>query len=323
MKTKLFLIPLLLAAAVGAQQAPTPAELVKKLGHEDYAVREQAMKQLIEMGQPAVPALEEALKSDDLEVRLRAGRALRAINGNGGEAKKDADRPADDANAGNADAPRERSRLRPGNHASSVQIEIRNGKVRVTVRETVDGEQKEKTYEGESIEALKKQHPELRDKLGGFRFGVGRDPLDMDDFWKDWNKQFDEDFMRRWQEETRRDMERMRRMMRSLQERRGARERPAAPLPGHALGVRARRPEPVLNAQLELRGRGLVIDAVEKGSLAEHLGCQPFDVLVELNGVEVRDFRDVAHALEGRDDAEGATARVVRRGRPLDLKTAK
>jgi hypothetical protein len=317
---KLFLIPLLFAAAVVAQQAPTAAELVKKLGHEDYAVREQAMKQLIEMGEPAVPALEEALKSDDLEVRLRAGRALRAIGGNGGEASKDKSDGAD-RDDGDADAPRERPLRQPGNSASSVQIEMVNGKVRVTVRETVDGKQTEKTYEGESLEALKKEHPELQDKLGGFRFHVGRDPLDMDDFWKNWNKQFDEDFMRRWQQETARDMERMRRLMRSLQQHRGLRER--VPQAGQLLGVRARKPEAVLDAQLELRGRGLVVDAVEKGSLADHLGMQAFDILLELNGVEVRDVRDVARALKSREETEGTTARVMRRGRSVDLKWSK
>ncbi|MHC4933521.1 MAG: HEAT repeat domain-containing protein, partial [Planctomycetota bacterium] len=78
-KPLLLLLPLALVGAVLAQDSASPEDLVRQLGDDDYAVREGATKKLVEMGEKAVPALEKALQSEDLEVRLRAGRALRAI----------------------------------------------------------------------------------------------------------------------------------------------------------------------------------------------------------------------------------------------------
>ena len=85
MRAALILLPLALGAVVLAQdkaqekQQEEVVVLILKLGHEEYAVREAATAKLIELGEKAVPALEDALKSSDLEVRMRAGRALRAI----------------------------------------------------------------------------------------------------------------------------------------------------------------------------------------------------------------------------------------------------
>jgi HEAT repeat protein len=54
-------------------------ELVAQLGHDDFAVREEATKKLSEIGRPAVPAVREAAKSGDAEVRMRARRILDKI----------------------------------------------------------------------------------------------------------------------------------------------------------------------------------------------------------------------------------------------------
>jgi hypothetical protein len=78
-RTTLFL--LLTAALVAADPKPgdagTPeykkaAELVQQLGHPQYAVREEAAKQLVEMGHAALAALHDGARSDDVEVRNRA-----------------------------------------------------------------------------------------------------------------------------------------------------------------------------------------------------------------------------------------------------------
>lgn len=306
----LLLAPMALAAIVFAQGADDPAELVKQLGSDDYAVREEAQKKLIELGVKAVPALEEALKSEDLEVRLRAGRALRAI---GAEAKPAEEKPEPEV----AERP-----AGPGVQRST-SFSISPGKVVVTVTETVDGKLVTKTYEAASLEELKEKHPELNlDNRLQFRFGGARDDFDMDRFWRDWNKSFDnfDDDMRKWQDETRREMESLRRWLENYRGQ-SQRFRPDARLafPGGLLGVRASLPTAALDAQLELRGRGVVIDAVEKDSLADRLGLQRFDVLVELNGKEIHGAEDVATALHGAAADAKASAKVVRRAQEVAL----
>ena len=316
MRKGLVLVPLFLAGLVLAQQGPTADELVGKLGHEDFQVREDATKALIEMGDAALPALEKAIHSEDVEVRLRAGRALRAIRGR--EREK-----VEEKKAGANPFP-------PGTRASDIRIDMRDGKVRVKVPVRAEkGEATVKEYEGDSLEELKKNHPELKQLLRGmdFRVGVGKDPFDMDDFWKKWSKDWDDDFMKRWEQETRRDMERMRRwmqMLREQQERMPAPWRGQQPEPvGPVLGVRASRPAAVLDAQLGLRGRGLVVDAVEQGSLAEHLGLRRFDILLELNGKPIRGTGDVVRIMRDHKEGDPATARVVREAREVELKTAR
>jgi hypothetical protein len=312
MRASLLLLPLLLAAVVVAQQGPSADELVAKLGHEDYQVREDATKQLIGMGQAAVPALEKALQSEDLEVRVRAGRALRAIRG--GKAKK-AEREA------------VREPLQPGaaNKASSVQIQIQPGEVTVRVEEEVDGEKTVKEYKGASIEELKKKHPELEKHLGGVRFrqqGAG-DPFDMDKFWKDWHKDFDDDFMRRLREDTRREMERMERWLKMLREGERRFEWPNENRDRPMLGMRGVRPDPVLDSQLQLRGRGIVVNSVEKDTLADTLGLRVHDVLIELNGQGIRRIADVARILRQREEGAVVTAKVIRRAKTVELTTAR
>jgi hypothetical protein len=54
-------------------------QLVKQLGDDSFRVREAAAKRLAEIGRPAVVALREALRSQDVEVRRRAQRVLESI----------------------------------------------------------------------------------------------------------------------------------------------------------------------------------------------------------------------------------------------------
>ena len=77
------------AASHAAQDAPalTPpgtttddiASLVRQLGDADFRVREEATRRLRAVGKPAMPALREALGSDDPEVCSRADSLLRQI----------------------------------------------------------------------------------------------------------------------------------------------------------------------------------------------------------------------------------------------------
>ena len=81
---------------------------------------------------------------------------------------------------------------------------------------------------------------------------------------------------------------------------------------GTRLGVNASKASPVLDAQLGLRGRGVVISSVVGKSIAAKLGLQRYDILLELNGVAIRQNQDVATALRtaGLDDRLGIFKRA-------------
>ncbi len=53
--------------------------LVKRLGDESFGVREKAGEELVALGAPAVPALQAALRDEDLEVSRRALACLERI----------------------------------------------------------------------------------------------------------------------------------------------------------------------------------------------------------------------------------------------------
>jgi hypothetical protein len=57
------------------------AQLVRRLGDKNYRVRRNATAGLKAIGVPALPALRATLKARDIEVRLRAGQCVRAIEG--------------------------------------------------------------------------------------------------------------------------------------------------------------------------------------------------------------------------------------------------
>src|SRR6516165_880541 len=82
--------PLLLAVTLAADPAPkdkgapkvpeadrTVAELIRKLGDDDFKVREEATKQLLAIGAPAADAVAEALRNDKLDPET--ARRLRLI----------------------------------------------------------------------------------------------------------------------------------------------------------------------------------------------------------------------------------------------------
>jgi len=55
------------------------AGLIRELGHDEYATRNRATQDLIDIGGPARPQLRDALNDSDLEIRTRARRALTKI----------------------------------------------------------------------------------------------------------------------------------------------------------------------------------------------------------------------------------------------------
>jgi len=298
---KTFAITLLAAAAVLAGDKSVE-ELVKDLGHAEYDVREDATKALIAMGEKAIPALEKALASDDVEVRMRAGRALRSIRG------KQPEKKAGDLGA------------RPTPLNRSVSIRTENGEYVVTITERdAEGKATTKTYRGKSLDEIKKKHPETREVLGNVRI----DPFkDFDRWFEDgWGPRRDDDFWKRADEDLNKEIERLREWARRLAEQQRHRQRFDARAHAEAklLGVRARRPEAVLDAQLELRGKGIVVEEVARESLAHRLGMQRYDILLALNGMDVRSLADVGPALRARDEKKPVTATVLRRGKAVEL----
>ena len=312
----LLLAPLLLAAVVAAQSTATPEELIERLGHEDYAVREQATSDLIGLGEKALPALERALNSDDLEVRRRAGRAIRAIRAD--EGKRKAGKKVEESK------PRARANVSRG-----IEIVIGpDGRVKVKQRVVEDGEETVKEYEGESLEALKRKHPELREALGDTRFGFrfGSDRKELEKLFEEFRgfqglerEFFDREFWKElddeWRDQLQR-LERWRSRAREQQKRALDAWRRSRPVPdGKLLGVRAVTPGEVLNAHLNLRGSGLVVETIEEGSIAADLGMQRYDVIVRLNGFDIKKPQDVRLALAdyergGGPQGEAPRARV-------------
>jgi hypothetical protein len=60
---------------------PKTYDLIEQLGDDSFFKREEASRALVDLGVPARKALQAALKHDDLEVRYRAGRCLKEIEG--------------------------------------------------------------------------------------------------------------------------------------------------------------------------------------------------------------------------------------------------
>jgi hypothetical protein len=57
------------------------SDLIQLLGHNDFAARQRASTDLLELGEPARPELEKAVKeSKDIEVRTRAGALLKQLD---------------------------------------------------------------------------------------------------------------------------------------------------------------------------------------------------------------------------------------------------
>jgi serine protease Do len=79
----------------------------------------------------------------------------------------------------------------------------------------------------------------------------------------------------------------------------------------------------VLRDQVELPDGGIVVESVVKDSLAEKLGLQRHDVLVEVQGKAVGGTPDVRAALGEVKAGEKVTAVVVRKGLKKALETTK
>lgn len=255
-----------------AQDQDRIQDLIRKLGAEDYATREQATEDLRKIGKPAREALEKAAEaSDDPEVRQRARGLLD-------------DKPREEKPAPRrlpAPAPG-----RPGLRGSSVSVTTINGDSTYAIRpfddtpgltfhkaavgkvklEYRDEKGEAQSAESDSMESFLKDHAELAQKFGitedgieyagsrvlfkGVAPGFGFRPFNAP-------------------------------MPRRALPPAPPREEERAPVAGAVL-------EPVEDAvrsQLDLPdGQGIVVARVVPGGAAEALGLRKSDILLEIDG---------------------------------------
>lgn len=183
--------------------------------------------------------------------------------------------------------------------STSQGIEVTQGADGVTVRlreKDENGEEQVKEYKGESLEQLKRDHPELREKLKGFGFQLRFGPPEI--IWP--GRQRDR-----------------------LRPRAPTTPRPEAPrpeAPQARFGLTVVEVDEALASHLGLaEGMGALVVAVEPGSQAAQLGVQRNDILVRIDGVEVG-FDTAAERLRKAAASKAPlSVHIVRRGANLTL----
>lgn len=327
---------------------------VRKLGHEEYRVREQAMKELEGVGAPARPHLERARESSDPEVRWRAESLLERLG-----RESETDRPS-----GSSGPEEERGGLRP--------VEPRR-----------DRDQDSLTRMRRDLSELDQRIEEMMRRLDEDFQRFGSSPR-----WSEWFERFEDEldqpgWTHRLELPPGASSSRSFSVMRngdrlSIQidesgrvqaeiEENGARQTVKAetveefekefgdvldrfgvesldaqlkggflrlrPVPrawpfdlerelqiptGPRLGVRVGMVDEVLRHHLGIR-EGLLIDQVEPGSIAARLGLERWDVLVTFNGQPLDGVETLRRALGEVTEGEGIEVEIVRRGQKQTL----
>jgi hypothetical protein len=172
------------------------------------------------------------------------------------------------------------------------------GRVKVTVQDGKDAP--EQKYEAESMEALKREHPDVAKRLETVTGG------DWTTIWRG----------------------SMSPRVRIERGPRGSEPKLDAPFDFGApatpvLGISWSPVPDVLRDQLELGTGGMVVEQVVEKSLAEKLGLAKHDVLLEVQGKPVAGSSDVRALLENSKEGEKVTALVVRKGQRKTLEAVK
>ncbi len=174
-----------------------------------------------------------------------------------------------------------------------VQIESTPGHVKVTVTETgPDGQETTKTYEGTDLESLKKEHPELADKVGGIQFHFGGGAFPSPPWWGDHGPDGQED--------------------EGLE--------PAPSDETGPFGLQIGAVEEVLRTHLGLdKDAGALVRVVRPKSQADELGLKPLDVITAVNGKSVTSPDVAVDALRSVVKGTALSVDVIRSGKPLTL----
>jgi|SRR5579862_5066842 len=254
------------------QDADRVQDLIRKLGSDDYATREQATEELRKIGPPAREALRKAAESDDPEVRQRAQSLL----------DEKPQRPAPRRLPPPAPAPG-----RPGFRGSSVSVTTVNGNSTYSIRpfddtppitfhkaaaglvklEYRDENGDAQSAESASLEAFLKDHADLARK-----FGIGEAGIEYAGSRVLFSGQGMPDF--------------------GFRPFNGPRRAPPPPVPApkdeENAPVAGALLEPVddaVRSQLDLpEGQGVVVGRVSPGGTAETLGLRKSDILLEVDG---------------------------------------
>lgn len=291
----LALLPFLL------QDADRVQDLIRKLGSEEYTVREQAQEELKKIGKSARPALQKAAEeSDDPEVRQRAQALL------------------DDKPAPEKPAPPRRGAPggMPGMRGSSVSVRTTNGDSTYTIKpaeelpvlvfhkaavgkvklEYTDEKGDAKSAEAATLDDFLKEQPELAKK-----FGITAEGIDYAGSRVSFKgRGFPEFAFPRF----------------NVPPPQPPRRVPApAPAPAEdGVPVAGALLEPVdeaLRAQLDLpEGQGAVVLRVAPGGVAEQLGLRKSDILLDVDGKKIT-TPESAKGLIARD----SKLTIVRKGK--------
>lgn len=327
------LLPIPAVAAGDGAAEPTSREaksraaidgLVKELGSDDFDAREAATESLVALGAAARPALEEALSSDDPEVRARAERCLREI-----EAKDGVETPA--RAEGEPDpGRRSRSRLFPSVPRSG-RLDLvpdPNELIERLEREFLEGDRFAPFFERGS--GLLGGSVHIRIREDGRSWTYTEDPEKGVEARVTEPNAEDEVITARDRAEFVREHPALAKRLgldetgappgalsdRRFSLRRGA---PFAPLrpAGARLGVAVEPVGAALARQLELPEGvegGVVVLEVEGGSPADALGLEPDDVIVAFEGEPIGDAAALRRAVRGVAAGDAVRIEIVRSG---------
>jgi hypothetical protein len=182
--------------------------------------------------------------------------------------------------------------------STSAGVEITQGADGVIVRireRDEEGKEQVKEYKGESLEELKRDHPELREKLQGFGFQLRFGPPEI-----------------RWPG---RERERLKPLPPSTPA-----PAPSPEVDRERFGVLLQAPEEALASHLGLgKDEGALVVEVRPGTQAAALGLQRNDIVVRIDGAKVG-LEQAATSLGAAAASKGPlTVEVVRRGANVTL----
>lgn len=160
---------LTLAMALLTQDEGRIEELVQKLGAEEFAVREEASKELRKIGKAAAPALRKALESGDPEVRTRAKRLLEGIEQPPPEERAPKARITGSSVRIRSSGGETVYMLRP---SEGDPITFRMGRDGGVELEHTDADGKVQTAKAASLDAFLREHRELAGRYGITRKGI-------------------------------------------------------------------------------------------------------------------------------------------------------
>ncbi len=203
--------------------------------------------------------------------------------------------------------------------AQSFTMQSGPGGVHVEVERNVDGEMTTETFEAQSIEELQEQHPELFKSQGGpfatgipgFLQGQGSQPAKLRrtlTFPGGGSQSFT--FPKTSAPRT--------------VWRIGGESHDAIPAPKRRLGVQVSGVEPSVAQFLELDSDvGLRVEGVDAGTLAETLGLQAGDLLLQIQGQDIHGVATIAETLGGLEAGVDVSIQVNRKGKTHTLSAAK